>query len=835
MSDPAPRRWRPGRRRFLKAAAGGVVLPVARLAEAQSTSTYVPPRFDPIPDFTFQSGSPGTFDISPYFQEGSVRPAKLWSTPDAANGVTFNAALKRFEFDGRTLPAGSSASVGMFTVSADDGYAASTGSVLSCVPTTGTKPTLVVREPSGTAGMAFRKGDVPAGSGVVADVAGFQAVVKNRWPDGSAKIAVVSWNEPSISYANPRLITMRSGTAASATAITLADLRRANPNADVSLGRHGSVSLRTLVAAAPFRQWLGGPQCSEWHWRSAVGSDPTLAVWFYVRLYATGAIWIRVIVENGYTSVTAQSSKTYRAVISINGATAYDSAHETLRTAPAKLGDDLVHYSRTRWTKEFWYDGRALRAPAHNGGYLVATRLVPNYSYRGQSASAFAYDPKAYVSSAWFDGAQGQRSNPVVTVGPLDFANQRPDMRPGGYSPTIGIVPLWDVLYLASSREDMFFCSVANACAGGAYAAWRDERTNLPVKWSDRPRLWTQPGDGNSIAPASDPVPNPLRYDVAHSPSFAYGAYLFTGDHYYVETMQFAATLNWAIRSYNDREGALGIYWCWIQARDFAWMLRTLVQTLCITPDGDPLAADYRASLDANVQRHLDVSVDGTHPTWGRAKNALGAICFNTASGNGPPYGTGRYYYEAPWQQHFIGAALAHARDLELVTGAAAARLDRLTRFSLGHAVGMLGDDRGWPYTLAGAYAAPYLRNPQVGAAASYPPPSAAWWAPDWATAYAWHREYKPTIPNQIPLPAGAELFDSSRIGGSDPGIENGYVNGPAFAQSMWANLMPAISAAVDAGVPGAVDAWSRLTTASNWKANAAYFIDRPLWGVTPR
>jgi hypothetical protein len=826
----------PGRRRFLKAAAGSAVLPVAGLADAQGTTpAYVPPSFDPIPDFTFQSGVAGTFDVAPYFREGSVRPASLWSTPASANGVTFNAALKRFEFDGRILPSGSTASVGMFTVSADDGYVPAAGGGLSCVPTTGTTPTLVVREPSGTAGMAFRKGDFPQGSDVVADIPGFQAQVKNRWPDGSAKIAVVSWNESSVSYANPRVLTMSRGKTSAGTTLTLADLRRANPDAEVSLGKYGVVSLRTLLPSPPFRQWLAGAQCSEWHWRAPVGGDPTLVVWYYVRLYASGAIWIRAIVETGYTKVTPQTSKTYRAVITIKGSIAYDSALEALRTAPAKPGDDLVHWSRTRWTKEFWYDARPLRAPAHNGGYLISTRLFPNYTYRQQSASAYTYDRKQYVSSAWFDGAQGQRSNPVVTVAPLDFANQRPDMRPGGYSPTIGIVPLWDVLYLLSAREDMYFCSIANACAGGTFIAWRDERTSLPVKWSDRPNLWMQGGDGNSIAPVTDPAGSGLVYDVAHSPSFSYGAYLFTGDYYHIETMQFAATLNWAGRSYNDREGALGLYWVWIQARAFAWMFRTLAQTLCITPDGDPLAVDYRASLNANVQRHLDVSVDGTHATWGRAKNQLGAICFNTASGNGPPYGTGQYYYEAPWQQHFIGAALAHAHDLELVTGAQAGQIDRLTKFSLGHAVGMLGDDRAWPYTLAGAYGVPYLKNPQSGAVSTYPPPTASWWAPDWATAYAWHREYKPAIPNQIPLAARAALYDTSRTGGSDPGIENGYVDGPSFALSMWANIMPAISAAVDKGVAGAAQAWARLGNASNWQTNAAHFNDRPLWGVTPR
>lgn len=670
---------------------------------------------------------------------------------------------------------------------------------------------LTVREPSGTAGMAFRKGDVQ--NAVAADLVGCQAIVKNRWQDGSVKFAVLSWNDQSISYPAPRTITLGNGAAPAGAPVALSGV----PPVSVSLAPIGVVNLDT--AAAPFRQWLSGPQCSEWHWRVPVGSDPTLVVWFYVRVYASGAVWVRVVVENGYVKVTPQDRKAYHAIVTIGGVVRYEG--------------DLTHYSRTRWTQEFWADGRPIRAPKHDGAHLMATKLFPHYGYTQQSASAFTYDPLQYVSSAWWDGANGQQSKPQLTVVPLTVANQRPDMRPGGYSPSIAIVALWDVLYLLSGREDMFFCSVANACAGGTHIAYRDEATNLPVKWSSRPKLWAQPNDRESMSPPLDI--KPWRYDVAHSPSFSYATYLYTGDYYYVETMQMEATHNWAVRNYIDREGARGLYWAWVQARDFAWMFRTLAQTICITPDGDTLADDYRASLNANVQRHLDINVDGTHPTWGKAKNALGGVCFNTASGNGPPYGTGQRYYEAGWQQHYIGAALSHAQDLDL-SGVDAAKLDRLMRFSLGHAVGMV---TGWPSTFGGSYSVPYIKNP-TGANASYPPADASWWAPDWATAYEWDKEYR-RFPDQKALPAGAPMLDTSKLTGldpltgTDPGLANGYVGSPSFAISSWGKLATALSAAVDKGVPGAAEGWARMTSASNWAANAAHFNDRPLWGVTPR
>ena len=305
-----------GRRRFLQAVAGGLLLPVSYLARALNSlrpaapgTAYIPPRFDPIPDFSFQSGVKAEFSIAHYFHEGSAGPSTLWSTPESANGISFNAELKQFEFDGRILPAVKTASIGSFTVSADDGYRNAAMSEQMNTRAVGQIATLVIREPSGSAGMAFRKGDIPSGTTIVANIDGFQAVIKNRWQDDSAKIAVLSWNDASVAEASPKTITLGRGNAASDANIPLTALRSANPDAKVSLGAYGTVSLRHVLESPPFRQWLAGPQCSEWHWRSPVGNDPTLVVWFYVRLYASGAIWIRVVVENGYTKVTPQTSK----------------------------------------------------------------------------------------------------------------------------------------------------------------------------------------------------------------------------------------------------------------------------------------------------------------------------------------------------------------------------------------------------------------------------------------------------------------------------------------------------------------------------------------------
>ena len=62
--------------------------------------------------------------------------------------------------------------------------------------------------------------------------------------------------------------------------------------------------------------------------------------------------------------------------------------------------------------------------------------------------------------------------------------------------------------------------------------------------------------------------------------------------------------------------------------------------------------------------------------------------------------------------------------------------------------------------------------------------------------------------------------------------LESGY---PDIATAYWGNLMPAISYAVDHGAPGASQAWTLITSASNFPAQAIDYNDNPVWGVTPR
>src|SRR5262245_51763769 len=168
-----------------------------------------------------------------------------------------------------------------------------------------------------TVGIVFKKGEM-TGTPVL-DIPNQQVIVKRRWNDNSVKHAVAS-GHIALSANTPRTINVVIGTAPSGN-LTPADIQGANPQASVSLGGYGTVNLSSLLST-PFRTWVSGPEMVEAHYRSSVGADPTLVVWFYVRYYRSGRVWVRAIVENGYLDRTT-ADKVYVPTVSIGGTIIY--------------------------------------------------------------------------------------------------------------------------------------------------------------------------------------------------------------------------------------------------------------------------------------------------------------------------------------------------------------------------------------------------------------------------------------------------------------------------------------------------------------------------------
>lgn len=525
-----------------------------------------------------------------------------------------------------------------------------------------------------TAGLAFAKGDVPVVPALA--LVDSQVVVKTRWNDGSVKFAIASGRATLVANQPLTVVASAATAPAGGTPLTAADIQSAGPAASVVIAGIGTVSLSTLLAS-PVRTWLSGPEMVEAHYRGAPGGDAHLAVWFHVRLYRGGRMFVRAFVENGNLDL-ANADRTYVTSVVVGGATVFDNG-----------GAALVHRGNTRWSAGAWIGAAADARAIEDTAYLVRTRLVPNYSAGAPTAATLDSLSQSYVPF--------QRGNWTQVMGDTGFQDQ------------IGLLPRWDALYVTSHGDARAHRSVlANARALGSYPlVWTDSATQRTPTPGGRPD-WTvygaNQGGGTQIGAG------PLSWDIAHHGSGGYLAYLVSGDYEHLQTMADQSALCYLMNSSGQGSGTARILRG--QTRGVAWCLRTLSQYVAIAPTGDPIANDYRALLANNVAH------------WAGVVDGLGG------GGLG-------YFYEydvdlyapgtiAPWQQHFMMQSLGMGSDLEPLADMAA--YVRVRDWLYRGAVGILGPSAGYCFAYASAY------NAKISSGGNEDP---ATWYPGWSQVFA--------------------------------------------------------------------------------------------------
>jgi hypothetical protein len=612
-----------------------------------------------------------------------------------------------------------------------------------------------------TLGLGFRKGDI-AGVPVI-NVGTSQVIVKSRWSDNSVKHAIAS-GSVALTAGTPLVLQVSSAASGpSGTNLTAADIQARNPHASVQLGAIGTVNLSSLLAT-PFRTWISGPEMVEAHYRSAVGADPTLVVWFYVRLYKDGQIWIRAVVENGYLDVTT-SDKTYVPTVTVAGAVVYNND-----------GAALTHYAHTRWTAEGWVGNDPQITSKVDTAYLIDTKLVPNYWKRNPSAS---------VLSALYQD-----------YSPMQNGGWTADMGNTGFQSQIGLLPLWDALFVTSGGDVRAYKSViANAKALNSYPiVWNDSATKLPTTPSGRP-TWTVAG--NNAGGATNYGAGTLTWDVAHHGSGGYLAYLITGDYYFLETMEDQSSMCYLINtsghSFDPANGLGTLRLLKGQTRAAAWCQRTIGQLAAIAP-ADSISNDYRVLLANNGAYWNSVAQTS-------GQNLIGYL-YSYEIGE---YGPGAV---APWQQHFFVQTYGYVSDLEPFT--TMTTWNAVRDYLYTSVSGILGPTGSSNYCYTGASNYTIV----VSSASSSDPTT---WFNSWGQVY------------QSTFGAANTNCETTLLGasGGDPA---------AAATGYWGNLLPAIAYAVDHGATGASEAWTRLSGASNWSTVAnSGFDDTPIWGIVPR
>ena len=630
-------------------------------------------------------------------------------------------------------------------------------------------------------GFAFRKGDIPAGQGVTGSIPHLQVTAKNRWPDGSLKFAVVA-GRMALAGNTSSTVTLAPGAASGGADLTLADLKATGVAASIGGGAYGNANWAAADWDSPFQAWVLGPEMSSWIYRKPVGSDAHLVAWLEVRLYAGGAVEVLPWIENGYIRVAAGTSKSATFSVTLGGSQRFSQAINL----PGHCRTPLVSGAAL----SYWLGIDPGVIARHDTSYLQSTRMVPAYR-AAVSASAAVLASQA------------------ASFTPLQLGNFVAPMGNAGYQPPIGLLPEWDVLYLTSPGSNVPWAALQrNGYSAGRWGIhYRDENTNRPLRFSSFPALSVNNSTTNDFPAATTGTAAP-GWDIPHHPSVGFMAYLVTGRWYFMEQVQFAATYNYLANvdggPYANRGGSAGIFKSNAGAntvRGAAWAIRTLAQATTVTPDTDvALRGEFVASLEANINYN--------HATYVAQPNNPFGIVAPYGDAYGSP--TDGKVTEAPWQQDFYTAAFGYALAMDPpVSAGAKTKLSEFFAWKAKSIVGRLGGagSNEWLYRDAAPYnfVVALVDTPDyVGGAGP--------WPANWGALYNATFTVSPG-----PRSAG------DLRGGNFP-----------EAASYWGNLQPALAYAVEHGVPGAADAYRRMTSASNWSSLAVSFGVAPVWGVRP-
>jgi hypothetical protein len=490
-----------------------------------------------------------------------------------------------------------------------------------------------------TVGHVFRKGDVPLGTIVGGSGVALQVEMRNTWPDGSLRFAVISGLTPASTITLRRGGVLAAGVhvaePAIAAVVTLSNVRdhtgavlHAALSASLANARAAGASAWNRATPRRVRQSLG-PLMSEFHYYSPT-ADAHLAVWWHVRAYSDGRVEVTTLVENGWLQVSAPGERVYNVEVSIGGSSRYSAS-------------GISHRHHTRWSRVDWIGGDPAVTPIHDTRYLQRTRMVPGMGIRSVAPSV--YDPYAATRE------QAERG----TL--FDLANVNPGLGGGGHSDSYGIVPGWEQAHLISGEPRMYWAAMRNAryAAGRFHVHYRDEATGAPARGSTHFNLRLNNSNSgihdNSGGTPATPLPagalNSPSWFFSHGPALGYGAYLLSGRYEFAESVAFFSTVAdlWQ-NDLNQYEG-YRIAWWGMQLRQRAHIFRLRAQHALIAPrtfGGSAVAgedaaqvAEAEGRLNAEINYYRQIYVAGGNNTVARLvahrDNALGVWAAGDADG----------------------------------------------------------------------------------------------------------------------------------------------------------------------------------------------------------
>jgi hypothetical protein len=471
------------------------------------------------------------------------------------------------------------------------------GSILGAANTSGgggggVANTMSLSLPTGTAtnypyqfGRVFKQGVIANYPQVLIDGVAqtTQADVKNRWPDGSVKFAILSLVVPSLST-SAKTFTFQNQVTVNSTPETKANmLANYDFNCTINATSGGSpitgapVSARTILNAVSdatlasntsgdspnSRYWTQGPICTtvilcdhtSKTYDFGTNASKVLRPIFHVQFWPTLSQYkVRVIVEGSDT--TKMADQLYD--VSVSTGNASPTTVYTKAAVPHALG--------TRWTKSFWSGAAPVSLNAdHNTAYVASTYTIPNFDPsvelpEAKIAATYAtwtsQTRDIYNAGYWTIGMQGPGGRPEISLFPqwnIDFLHS------GDYRLQIiaeqntELAFSWPMAFREGSASKYYDAAATIPCQGfpstlysrpsfmasddntyitgylyGSYFTNAADRLTFvpPLNLGD-----PSPTNNNGWQPYDDHVPQPF-----------FIPYLTTGEYVWLEQMQFWAS-----------------------------------------------------------------------------------------------------------------------------------------------------------------------------------------------------------------------------------------------------------------------------------------------------
>lgn len=496
-----------------------------------------------------------------------------------------------------------------------------------------------------TFAQVFKAGDVPAGTTVVSDSHKFQVNAKAWHPDGSLRHAVFSTILPMLGAGEVYMLPLKRGVRQPAP-----ELVNLVIGAAIRLSV-GGVDYR-VTATPSGGDWLAGPVVTETEEAFQLfdenrNAHPHLEVRIASRCYATGAARVEVIIENTKAYAPAPRNYTYDLEIAVGG-----------EIITSQKGVLHPHHARQRIVA--WFGEEPKVHIIHDRTYLDSAMAVPHYD------PTLAPNEKALAK---LEGDWGIAKQTPFGPGLAYYA-----MPTTGGRNDIGLLPSWTALYLISMDERAKAATLGTADKAGSWSIhYRDEKTGLPISLIEHPYMTvfgTPTDTKNPKTKLQEAFPklmagaatNKLQYDTAHAPSLSYVPYLLTGEHYYLEELQFQAMYDVFNTNPGYRKNIQGLVQS-LQVRGQAWALRTLGHAAYITPDAHPLKRHFHAIMSANLAWYnAEYSNNPDSNKLGVITNGAAATGYaEDVNGDGTKDPKTAV---APWQDDFFTQAMGHLVEL---------------------------------------------------------------------------------------------------------------------------------------------------------------------------